>query len=508
MRRNRTHPLAALLGAALVATLLTAVPSQAADDPVLAGELVPASDGPGPAVDNLGISGDTIAASWGGLPGVWTRPWVGGTWTKTYGDALYPLGNRDPFEFSGGVLGTTYGNYLVPKTYTFAGGQRTVPLGTGDTYLARGGTYTVRGPGNSNRWYVDNTRTGAVVGGPYPSFPIVDGRRAWTQAGTSTLVADDLAGGPTHTVRIADPCTASANLNDVRGRWLLFGCDGGFVVVDVAGQLPKFTLPRTRGTAGLGYGYAIWDAVVDDPENAGSQMVAFKVRSLTTGETRAYGPIDASYNQMLRWDGASTSRAVYRDKSYQVRKVDLSWAAGNPEIGARQVTGVRSSYGDRGARVTWAGTPANLAPVSGYQVTVQPGGRSVLVDGSARSAEVTGLRNGVAYRFTVTATDAYGVGQPSTFSNTVVPAGKPGTVTPRTKRQGRKVIVTWTAPDGNGRTVLRYLVKIDTKTRIVSAATLRTVFKGVKAGKHRISVRAVTAAGTGTAKAIAVRVPR
>src|SRR3954454_3839150 len=62
--------------------------------------------------------------------------------------------------------------------------------------------------------------------------------------------------------------------------------------------------------------------------------------------------------------------------------------------------------GDGSAVVSWV-APADVggAPVSGYTVTAQPGGQTAQVPGVARSATVTGLTNGVAYRFTVVATN-------------------------------------------------------------------------------------------------------
>ena len=78
--------------------------------------------------------------------------------------------------------------------------------------------------------------------------------------------------------------------------------------------------------------------------------------------------------------------------------------------------------GDGTAVVSWVEPDDGGATISGYTVTASPGGATTTVPGVARSATVTGLTNGVAYRFTVTATNRLGTGPPSAVSNAVTPA--------------------------------------------------------------------------------------
>ena len=91
-------------------------------------------------------------------------------------------------------------------------------------------------------------------------------------------------------------------------------------------------------------------------------------------------------------------------------------------------TSVVATGGDAQASVAFTapaftGVPAG---VTGYTVTSSPG--SLTGTGASSPIIVTGLTNGTAYTFTVTATGASGVGSPSAASNSVSPANPAPTV--------------------------------------------------------------------------------
>lgn len=95
-------------------------------------------------------------------------------------------------------------------------------------------------------------------------------------------------------------------------------------------------------------------------------------------------------------------------------------------------TGVSVTAGDTEVVVKWvAPVDDGGATISGYTLTALPNGPTVTVPGVARTATVSGLTNGVAYRFTVTASNRLGAGTPSAVSDAVTPvvaAGVAGTV--------------------------------------------------------------------------------
>ena len=82
---------------------------------------------------------------------------------------------------------------------------------------------------------------------------------------------------------------------------------------------------------------------------------------------------------------------------------------------------VAAIAGEASATVSWTAGDSNGSPVGSYTVTSTPGSLSVTVGGAAHSAVVSGLSDGIAYSFVVTATNAVGTGAPSVPSNSVVP---------------------------------------------------------------------------------------
>jgi hypothetical protein len=87
---------------------------------------------------------------------------------------------------------------------------------------------------------------------------------------------------------------------------------------------------------------------------------------------------------------------------------------------------VAATHGDRRATITWQTASQNGGSnVTGYRVTASPGGRSVQVAATARSATLTGLDNGVRHTFDVRAINEVRAGSAGT-SNLVIPKPAPG----------------------------------------------------------------------------------
>ena len=114
---------------------------------------------------------------------------------------------------------------------------------------------------------------------------------------------------------------------------------------------------------------------------------------------------------------------------------------------------VTATGGDQQATVSWTASSSNGSPVTGYTVTpVGPGGPliPVTVSSGNTSTLVTGLTNGAAYTFEVTATNGVGTSGQST-SGSVTPATVADAPTGVSATGGdQQADVFWTAPAADG----------------------------------------------------------
>ncbi|CAB4548564.1 unannotated protein [freshwater metagenome] len=181
-------------------------------------------------------------------------------------------------------------------------------------------------------------------------------------------------------------------------------------------------------------------------------------------------------------------------------------------------TGVSASIGNSQSIVTWQAPASNGgSAISGYSVTSSPL-VSVPVGCTAINAltcTFTGLTNGTAYTFTVTAINAAGNSSASSPSSAVTPRTVPGAPTAVTTTAGNtQVIITWNAPTSDGGSAITgYSVtsspSVTAPVGCTNVNALTCTFTGLTNGvAYTFIVTAINGAGTVAADPTAAVTPR
>ncbi len=252
-----------------------------------------------------------------------------------------------------------------------------------------------------------------------------------------------------------------------------FTDSGGFGWVTTAAD-GTYTLPVPAGI------YQIW---VSDP--AGIYTYGY------------YSSVAAGHHTLDR-DAASDVDATTADVTDIDVYMPLVLAAvpGAP-------TAVAATAGNAQAAVTWTAPASDGgAAISGYTVTSSPGAKTCST--ATTGCTVTGLTNGTAYTFTVTATNVAGTGPASAASSAVTPRTVPGAPTAVAATAGNaQAAVTWTAPASDGGAAISgYTVTSSPGAKTCATATTGCTVTGLTNGTaYTFTVTATNVAGTGPASA-------
>ena len=192
--------------------------------------------------------------------------------------------------------------------------------------------------------------------------------------------------------------------------------------------------------------------------------------------------------------------------------------AGDPSVASSVVstatapgvpTGVTAVRGNGSATVSFNAPAANGSPITGYTVVAYDGGGYVVAttSGSASPITVSGLPNGHASTFTVTATNALGTSAPSSASAAVTPASVPDAPTALTATHGDgSASLHWAVPSGQGLSITMYNVIVTDVTsgvvRALNTANAWADLRGLVNGdSYRFVVSANNALGRGATSA-------
>lgn len=142
------------------------------------------------------------------------------------------------------------------------------------------------------------------------------------------------------------------------------------------------------------------------------------------------------------------------------------WSQASPQSPAAISAGrplgtptVSATEGDTQTVLTIGGTvDPNGAPITQHQFDLNGNGNWQTVPGDGR---ITGLANGQTYTFRVRAVNSEGPGSPSAPSNAIRPYGAPTAPSVSRTVSDRTIEWTWTASNGNGRSIVRYEYSLD-----------------------------------------------
>lgn len=166
-----------------------------------------------------------------------------------------------------------------------------------------------------------------------------------------------------------------------------------------------------------------------------------------------------------------------------------------------------ASAGNNQATVTFtAPTDTGGATITTYTVTSNPG--NITATGASSPITVTGLTNGTAYTFTVTAANSAGVGPASAASNSVTPAPTPpvaGAVTATVAYASSANVITPVLSSGTA-TSLAVATQPTHGTASVSGLTLIYTPAASYSGTDTFTYKAVNSGGSSAAATVTVTV--
>jgi hypothetical protein len=198
---------------------------------------------------------------------------------------------------------------------------------------------------------------------------------------------------------------------------------------------------------------------------------------------------------------------------WNMAAVEVLAASKSTATAPGQVTDVSAAAGDGSATLTWVAPANGGSPITSYTITPYIGSAAqtaTKISGSppATSATIAGLTSGTSYTFTVTASNAVGVGPASEHSNAVTPTAPTAPAAPTeviaTAGEGNAT-VTWAAPASGGSAITQYTITPyigstaqPASTVTGSPPTTSATIAGLTDGTtYTFTVSATNAVGTG-----------
>jgi len=269
------------------------------------------------------------------------------------------------------------------------------------------------------------------------------------------------------------------------------------------------TVPGMPTTVSASAGFASAQVSFAAPtSNGGSPILSYSARC-----TSSDGGVAGSASELA---SPVTVTGLSNGKSYSCTVAAANAAGNGPDSASSgavvpQATviapgapeDVSAGVGNQQASVSFSAPASDGgATITAYTVTSSPGG--VTASGAVSPLTLTGLINGVAYTFSVTATNSVGAGLASVPSNAVTPRTVPGMPTTVSASAGfASAQVSFAAPTSNGGSpILSYSARCTSSNGGVAGSASEdaspVTVAGLSNGKsYSCTVAATNAAGTG-----------
>lgn len=304
--------------------------------------------------------------------------------------------------------------------------------------------------------------------------------------------------------------TASGSVSQVGTKWALTGSVTAPVITGPSGAAGAGSSSKSVAEGVTAVHTFTADVPVSWSKNGGADEADFTINS-STGELafavapdfESAGDSDTNNTYVVVVRATATVGGATADQTVTVTVTNAIEPPLAPTIGT-------ATAGNASASVAFT-PPSNTGrpAISGYTATSSPGG--ITGPGATSPITVSGLTNGVAYTFTVTATNADGTGPASAASNSVTPSAG-GDTTPPTQTgsitigtvTSSSIQMSWPAGSDNV-AVTAYEVSKDGGTNwTVLGNVLTYTFTGLTPStSYPLRVRAKDAAGNVSTPALA-----
>ncbi|MGD0880744.1 MAG: fibronectin type III domain-containing protein [Acidimicrobiales bacterium] len=400
-----------------------------------------------------------------------------GTTVGTNPNAQWTVGATDPALYRN-ILAVT----LTPSTTAASSltSQTTVTSSNASPVVGQPVTFTAT---------ISNPTTGA--GDPTGSVTFTDPAGTLCPAVAVTQDIPDTASCVTTYTGGAESDTVTAT----------YSGDSTFATSNGSATVSVTTVPSAptavTATPGNRSASVTWTA----PSTGGLAISSYTVTATGdgTGETCASSTTSCTVDGLT--NGTAYTFSVTATNTDGTGAPSALSSAVTPSTAPDAPTDVLATPGDQSAAVTWTAGGDEGSAITGYTVTATGDGTGetcTTPDGTTTSCTVTGLTNGTAYTFSVTATNADGTGAPSVASNSVTPSTVPDAPTNVVAAAGdQSGIVSWGVPHSDGAVITGYTVTSSGGQTCTTATTSCTVTGLTNGTAYTFTVAATNADGTG-----------